>query len=314
MKWHEIRIVTTLEASDAVTEMLTSLGAGGTSIEDPNDIRNEILKPNTLDYADDEFLQSLGEDVVIKAYFSGDNNVEELSTLIKEKLDFISGFLDIGKGYQGYSEVDDEDWSTSWKKYYKPFNITERLVIKPTWEKYDINNREVIIEIDPGMAFGTGTHETTRMCSALLENYIKTGDRVIDIGCGTGILSIIAAKLGASVVDAVDVDAVAVKVAEENIKINNVDNLVRVKTGVLEDLKVEKADLVIANIIADVIVDISGSVGLYMKKGGIFITSGIIKERKQEVIKKYEEKGFVVEEIQELGEWVAIVLRCPGSL
>jgi len=115
MKWHEIRIVTTLEASDAVTEMLTSLGAGGTSIEDPNDIRNEILKPNTLDYADDEFLQSLGEDVVIKAYFSGDNNVEELSTLIKEKLDFISGFLDIGKGYQGYSEVDDEDWSTSWK-------------------------------------------------------------------------------------------------------------------------------------------------------------------------------------------------------
>lgn len=314
MKWLEIRIETTEEASDAVAEILYSLGASGTSVEDPNDIRREISKPNTLDYADDNFLQSLGDDVVIKAYFSGDTNIEELSYRIKEKLIFTSNFLEIGKGYQGYTEVDDEDWSTSWKKYYKPFHLTERLVIKPTWEDYDNNSGETVIEMDPGMAFGTGTHETTRLCSVLLEKYLKEGDSIIDVGCGTGILSIIAAKLGASKVIALDIDEVAVRVSKENIVINNVENLIEVYTGVLENNDRQKSDIVIANIIADVINNICTNVVLNIKTNGIFIASGIIKDRKNEVIKTYEEKGFRVEEIQELGEWVAIVFKCLGSL
>jgi ribosomal protein L11 methyltransferase len=314
MKWFEIKVITTQEASDAVTEMLTVAGAGGTSIEDPNDIRQEILKPNTLDYADEEFLDSLGEDVVIKAYFHGDNNIEELTSLIKEKIKFIGNFLNVGKGYEGYTEVDDEDWGTSWKKYYKPLHLTDKLVIKPSWESYDKSNEEIIIELDPGMAFGTGTHETTRMCAVLLEKYMKKGDRIIDVGCGTGILAIIAAKLGASFVTAVDIDEVAVRVAKENIQINNATTSVNVQKGVLNDIEKEEYDIITANIIADVIIDVSGSVSSYLKKGGLLITSGIIKERSCEVIDAYEKKGFLKEEVQELGEWVAIVFKCLGSL
>lgn len=314
MKWNEIRIKTTEEAQDAISYMLTSIGAGGVAIEDPNDIRREVAKPNSLDYADDEFLEALGEDVVIKAYFPGETNISELVSVIKEKLSFISSFLNVGEGYCGYSEVDDEDWSTSWKKYYKPFHLTDRLVVKPSWENYDNKDDEEVIELDPGMAFGTGTHETTRMCSALIEKYLKTGDKIIDVGCGTGILSIIASKLGASRVTAVDIDEVAVKVTKENCAINKVDDNVFAFKGVLEDIEKEKADIIIANIIADIIIGISESIPSYLKKDGVFITSGIIKERKQEVLDQYLKKGFKCEEIIELGEWVAIVLRCLDSL
>ncbi|RXE57877.1 50S ribosomal protein L11 methyltransferase [Acetivibrio mesophilus] len=313
MKWIEIRIKTTEEAYDAISYMLTSIGAGGVAIEDPNDIRREALKPNSLDYADDEFLNSLGEDVIIKAYFPGETNISELVSLIKEKLDFIGGFLNVGEGYCGYSEMDEEDWSTSWKKYYKPFHLTDRLVVKPSWENYDNKEDEIIIEMNPGMAFGTGTHETTKMCATLLDKYVKDGDRVIDVGCGTGILSIIASKLGAAEITAVDIDEVAVKVTKENLEINRVDNVFAFK-GVLDDISKEKRDIVVANIIASVIIDISSSIPYYLKKDGFLIASGIIQERKQEVLDECLKKGFKCEEIIELGEWVAIVLRCLDSL
>ncbi|MCX7923214.1 MAG: 50S ribosomal protein L11 methyltransferase [Clostridia bacterium] len=314
MKWIEIKIKTTEEASDAVAEMLTSIGAGGVAIEDPNDIRREIEKPNSIDYADEEFINSLGEDVLIKAYFPGTNSIVELTELIKEKMKFISQYLDIGEGYTGYSEVDDEDWSTAWKKYYKPLNISDRVVIKPTWEEYEVRNNEVIVELDPGMAFGTGTHETTKMCAQLLEKYIKDGDTVIDVGCGTGILSIIAAKLGAKHIDAVDVDEVAVRVTKENCSINKVSDKINAFKGILDDVKKEKVDVVVANIIANVIIDLGETMPHYLKKDGLLITSGIIKERKQEVIETYLKHGFVHEVTQELGEWVAIVFKCQDSL
>ena len=212
MKWLEIQITTTEEASDAISEMLTSIGAGGVVIEDPNDILARINSPDSLDYADEEFLSSLGEDVVIKAYFPSHQGREGVVELIKEKLVFISGFLDTGKGYSGISEVDDEEWATAWKKYYRPFNISSKIVIKPSWEDYTAKENETVIELDPGMAFGTGTHETTRLCACMLEKFVKAGDSVIDLGCGTGILSIIAAKLGAKRVLAADIDETAVRI------------------------------------------------------------------------------------------------------
>jgi len=313
VKWIEIRIKTTEEAYDAVSYMLTSIGAGGVAIHDPNDIKREAQKPNHIDYVDDEFLNSLGEDVVIKAYFPGETNIPELISLIEEKLAFIGSFLNVGEGYCGYAEMDEEDWSTSWKKYYKPFHLTDRLVVKPSWENYDNKNGEIIIEMNPGMAFGTGTHETTKMCAVLLDKYVKNGHKVIDVGCGTGILSIIASKLGAAEITAVDIDEVAVKVTKENLEINKVDNVCVFK-GVLDDIEKEKRDIVVANIIANVIIDISSSVPYYLKKDGLFIASGIIKERKQEVVDEYLKRGFECEEIIELGEWVAIVLRCLDSL
>lgn len=314
MKWVEIKIVTTEEASDAVSEMLTSIGAGGVSIEDPNEIRRQLESPGSLDYADEDFLNSLTEDVTIKAYFPSVTFGEGLVGLIKEKLSFISSFLDIGSGYSGMSEVDDEDWATAWKKYYKPFGISERMVVKPSWEDYKAKEGETIIELDPGMAFGTGTHETTRLCAQMLEKYIKPGDRVIDLGCGSGILSIIAVKLGAEHVQAADIDEVAVKVTRENCAINGVAGKVTAIRGILDDLEKQKADVMAANIIADVIAGISPKVQDYVKEGGYLITSGIIKERKEEIIERYKALGYVVAESIELGEWVAIVFRCPGSL
>lgn len=314
MKWTEIRIKTTEEAYDAICEMLTSIGAGGVIIEDPNDIKREIAKPDSLDYADDEFLNSLGEDVIIKAYFSGDKNLSELLQLINEKIRFISNFLDTGEGYTGCSEVDDEDWATAWKKHYKTFHLSEGIVIKPSWENYIEKKDEIVIELDPGMAFGTGTHETTRMCAQLLEKYVKKGDTLIDVGCGSGILSIIAAKLGAESIMAVDVDDVAVRVTRENCRLNQVENFITAVKGVLSDLKAEKADIVVANIIADVIVAISGTVPVYVRPGGYFITSGIIRERKEDVVSAYSSLGFSLDSAVEMGEWVAMVFKCPDSL
>lgn len=314
MKWTEVRINTTEEAYDAVSEMLTSIGAGGVVIEDPNDIRKQVESPDSLDYADDAFLSSLGEDVVIKAYFLTELANTELINLIIEKLSFISKFLDTGKGYAGCSEVDDEDWATAWKKHYKPFHISDGIVIKPSWEDYQAGEGELVIELDPGMAFGTGTHETTRLCSQLLEKYVSPGDTMIDVGCGTGILSIAAAKLGAGHITAVDIDEVAVRVTDENCRINGVESGITAIRGVLTDVPKIKVDIIVANIIADVIIGIADNMRLLIKDGGIIITSGIIKERRDEVLEAYTSRGFVREDLMELGEWVAIVFRWQDSL
>ncbi len=314
MKWTEVIIKTTEEASDAVSEMLSSIGAGGVVIEDPNEIRRQIESPDSLDYADKEFMDSLGTEVTVKAYFNEAMTPEELSVLIREKLEFISRFLEVGKGYTGYKAVDDQDWATAWKKHYKPFHISDSVVIKPSWEEYEKKPGEIIIELDPGMAFGTGTHETTRLCSQLLEKYVRDGDRVIDVGCGTGILSIISVKLGAAHVKAIDIDEVAARVSLENCAINGVSDKISVSRGVLADLDPQKADIVVANIIADVVIGLSGLMPQYLKQGGILLTSGIIRERKDDVLKAYTAMGFELISVDEMGEWVAIVFRCPDSL
>lgn len=316
MKWYEIRISTTDEASDAVSEMLTSMGAGGVAIKDPFDIRKELLKPDTLDYADEEFFESLGEDVIIQAYFQDGWDIEDLLRQVNDGLKNIAQFLEVGKGLEGYGEVDDEDWSTAWKKYYKPFKLTGRIVIKPTWEDYTAGDEEIIVEMDPGMAFGTGTHETTQMCSLLLDKYMKAGGKVLDIGCGTGILSIIAAKLGAEKVEAIDIDEVAAKVARENIEINRESDKINVFRGVLSDIDRgnNKYDIIVANIIANVIIDLAAFIPYYFKKDSLFITSGIIKERKQDVLDACANNGLSCIEALEMGEWVAMVFKCQDTL
>ncbi|QNU68550.1 50S ribosomal protein L11 methyltransferase [Ruminiclostridium herbifermentans] len=317
MKWYEIRVNTTNEASEAVSELLTSMGAGGIAIMDPFDIRKEIQKTDTLDYADDEFIESLGEDVIIKAYFQNSLDINDLLKQINDGLENISQFLDVGKGIDGYGEIEDEDWSTSWKKYYKPFKLTERIVIKPTWEHYDAEQNDIVVEMDPGMAFGTGTHETTQMCSKLLDKYMKDEFEVLDVGCGTGILSIIAAKLGAQKVDAIDIDEVAVRVANENISTNNESSKITVFKGVLTDFKQndKKYDIIVANIIANVIIDLASVIPYYLKgNNSLFITSGIIKERKLEVLEACAKNRLDCIETLEIGEWVAMVFKCQDTL
>lgn len=312
MKWTEIKILTTEEANDAISDMLVSIGAGGVAIEDPNEIRRQIMTPNSLDYADEKFLTSLGHDVTVKAYFHEGLNINEIISLVKDKLTFISQFLDIGKGTVEIVSVQDEDWENEWKKYYKTFQLTDKVVIKPSWEKCEINDK-IIVELDPGMAFGTGTHETTKMCSILGEKYVKKDDLVLDVGCGSGILSIIASKLGAKDITAVDIDEVAVRVAKENCQINNIKNI-NVMAGTIESIKCEEVDIIFANIIADVIIYIKKFIPNLLKKSGKVIVSGIIKERKQDVIDAFEDENFVIFDELEMGEWVAMVFKCQDSI
>jgi ribosomal protein L11 methyltransferase len=316
MKWYEIRVNTTEEASDAVAEMLTTMGAGGVAIKDPFDIRKELEKPDTLDYADEEFFNSLGDDVIIQAYFQDSNDINELLAKINKGLENISQYLNVGKGLSGYGEVDDEDWSTAWKKYYKPFQLTDRIVIKPTWEEYTVKPGDIVVQMDPGMAFGTGTHETTRMCSILLDKYITQDCKVLDVGCGTGILSIISAKLGAEKVQAADIDGVAVRVAKENVEINGETAKIEVFQGILSDINpdINKYSIIVANIIANVIIDLSSLIPYYLDKNAFFITSGIIKERKQDVIDACNANGMSCIEAIEMGEWVAMVFKCQDTL
>lgn len=314
MKWIEVKITTTQEASDALAEMLMQAGAGGVAIEDPFDIKKVVQTPGSLDYADSEYLDSLGDDVSVSAYFHDSENIAELKAVIQEKVADVSRFLDTGKGHVAVREVAEENWSENWKQYYKPVKLSDGIVIKPSWEKYDCRPGETVVELDPGMAFGTGNHETTRMCAQLLEKYMKEDTDVLDIGCGSGILSIIAAKIGARSVLALDIDEVAVRVAGENCARNGVNKRVKCVSGVLDDLKPFKNGIIVANIIARVIVDLSRSIPHYIEDGGLFITSGIIRERGEEVKTAYLSRGFELLEERQSGEWVAMAFRCQGSL
>jgi len=314
MKWIELQVKTTSEASDAVSQMLMSMGSAGVAIEDPEELKREAQNCKTWDYADESFLKTLGEGVLVKAYYPAERSGTELTESVRERLKEISQFLDAGECEVVLREVDEEDWSESWKKYYKPFYITEGVVVKPSWEKWLPEKDELVIELDPGMAFGTGTHDTTRMCAVLVRKYLKKGDRVLDVGCGSGILSILSALLGAEKVEAVDIDPVAVDAARENCAINGVEDLVNVRAGVISDINEGKFNLIVANIIADIIIDIAGDVLKRLLPGGIFITSGIIKEREREILEKYSGLGFKTVLTDRSGEWVAIVFRCPDSL
>jgi ribosomal protein L11 methyltransferase len=202
----------------------------------------------------------------------------------------------------------EEDWANNWKQYYKPTKIGDKIVIKPIWEEYEASENDLLVELDPGMAFGTGTHETTRMCAQALERYVKEDSVVFDVGTGSGILAIIAGKLGAKHVVGVDLDPVAVDSAKENLKFNDVNNI-EILHGNLLDVVKGKADLVVANIIAEIICILTPDVKKALDKDGIFITSGIIHDRREMVINNLEENGFEILEVNKDGEWNCIVAR-----
>ena len=219
------------------------------------------------------------------------------------------GGADLGTLRLELSGVKDDDWSENWKKYYKPFRIGTHLVVKPTWEAYQPSPEDLIIELDPGMAFGTGTHETTSMCMQLLEKHLKSNMRVMDVGTGSGILAIAAARLGAKEVLAIDIDPAAVKVARENIVLNHVEDRVRAVEGDLCKSEAMPCDLAVANIVADAIRMLAAPLTRHLAKGGLLICSGIIREREQDVLDAALAAGYVVADRLEKGEWVALALR-----
>ena len=284
---------------------------GGVMIEDPKDFLFQKKNELDWDYVEEEVFNKSGQDgVLIKTYIPEERNVLELIETVKARIALLPSFgLDIGEGSVSLSNVNESDWANEWKKYYKPTKVGKKIVVKPSWEEYEKQEGDLIIELDPGMAFGTGTHETTSMCIRELENYVDETKTVFDIGCGSGILAIAAAQLGAKEVVAGDLDEVAVKVSKENCEINNVSDKVVVKHGSLFEVVDSKADVIVANIIADIIKILAKDVSKFLKDDGVFISSGIILAKIDEVCQALEENGFEIVKVERLGEWSAIVSK-----
>lgn len=307
--WIEVRVITKSEALEPVSGIFYGLDCKGVAIEDPNDILEREQGPLTWDFADINVLEHKGEVAVVKAYFSEEDNIEEVLEYINEKMKELKDLgIDTGVAKVESEKMHEEDWANNWKKYYKPTKVGERIVVKPIWEEYEPKGNELVLELDPGMAFGTGTHETTRMCIQALDKYVKEDNTVFDVGCGSGILAIAAAKLGAKMAVGVDLDPVAVESAKENIGFNKLDNI-QILYGNLVEVIDGKADIVVANIIAEVICILTEDVKRVLKEDGYFITSGIIHDRVDMVTNKLQEVGFEVVEINKDGEWNCIVAK-----
>ncbi|MCT4621191.1 MAG: 50S ribosomal protein L11 methyltransferase [Marinisporobacter sp.] len=314
MKWIEVKIKTTTEALEAVANILYDVGVGGVAIEDPNDPIFQQKETGDWDYMDESVLESDFEGAIVKGYLPESEDLLDKIELIKQSVEKIPQYnLDKGLGEVTTSEVYEEDWANAWKKYYKPKKIGDQVVIKPSWEEYTPSPDDIVVELDPGMAFGTGTHETTMMCIQNLEKYVKNTSTVFDIGCGSGILSIVAAKLGAKEVIGVDLDEVAVKASKQNVLDNGVDGTVTIKHGNLMDVINGQCDIVVANIIADVIIYLSDFIKDFMKENSVFIASGIILEKVDEVVHALEKNEMEIVEVRRQGEWAAIVSKAKGD-
>lgn len=253
------------------------------------------------DFIDKDVFKLGPYELIIKVYFSPEEKDKylELERVLKEK-----GFTDLL-----IREEDDVDWSNNWKKYYHTLEIGKKIAIKPCWEAYENKDNRVIVEIDPGMAFGTGSHETTYLCLEALEKYIKPQDKVFDIGCGSGILAIAAIKLGAESALCVDIDENCIKASKNNAKLNRVDDRMIIYKGNLLDKVEGKADVIISNIIAEIIAEMIPKLNSHLNEGGRFILSGIIHDKIDLIKSALEREGLELVEIKEKNEWVRIIGR-----
>ena len=307
--WIEVRVITKSEALEPVSGIFYSLDCKGVAIEDPEDILGREQGPLTWDFADINVLEHKGKFAVVKAYFAEEDNIEEILGYVIEKLVELKEMgIDLGEAKVEHEKMYEEDWANTWKQYYKPSKVGEKIVVKPIWEEYEQKEGELVVNLDPGMAFGTGTHETTRMCIQALEKYVKEESTVFDVGCGSGILAIAAAKLGAKLAVGVDLDPVAVESSIENVGYNNL-NKIEILHGNLVEVIDGKSDIVVANILAEIICILTDDVKRVMKDGGVFITSGIIHDRVDMVCEKLEATGFEVIEKNRDGEWNCIVAK-----
>lgn len=316
MDWIEITVRTNTSGADMVSELLMRAGASGTVIEDRLDAARKEEGPLQWDILDPSILAAMDEDVLVRGYLPLDAAYSErivslretLCALTREQLGFDAGPLTLD-----LHNVSDEDWAENWKQYYKPFRVGKRLVVRPVWEPFDASDEDIVLSIDPGMAFGNGTHETTAMCLSLLEAHIRPGCSVLDVGTGSGILALAAARLGASSVVAVDLDPVAVRVARENIERNGLSGVIDARVGDLLAGIDARADVIVANIIADVIILLSEALRRHIQPDGMFICSGVISDREADVCGAIEAAGFSIHHIERQGEWVAIAAAAPPA-
>lgn len=315
MKWNKITIDTTVEATDMISYELSEMGIEGIEVEDHVPLTEEERKKMYVDLLPDEIAPNDGK-AKISCYIEPEEDLESISLKIREMLSDISRFMDIGAGTLSYGETEDKDWINNWKQFFKPFRLDDTIIIKPTWEKAEnVGSDDIIVEIDPGTAFGTGSHETTRLCISQIKRFLKPGAKVLDLGCGSGILSIIALKLGAGSVVGTDIDPNAIIATQENLAVNHVEDgkMTAYEGNLLEDEELcqrigdGQYDIVVANILADVIIPLSGIARRFMKKDGYFITSGIINTKAEEVEQVMRDNGFTIVDVIPMGEWVSIV-------
>jgi ribosomal protein L11 methyltransferase len=318
MKWIRFTLDTHTEAVDMLSYMLNEIGVEGIEIEDHMPLSEEDKKKMFVDILPDP--EENDGSAKVHFYMEPENcNPEKVMLDVQNILQEISQVCEIGKGTISLSETEDKDWINNWKTYFKPFRASEDIVIKPTWVDYEKEkDSDVLIEIDPGIAFGTGSHETTKLCIQALDQYVRSGDSVLDIGCGSGILSIAALKLGAGHATAIDIDETAVKVAAENMEVNHLpsDSYTLFDGDLLTNpyIKVRAGighDIVVANILADVIIPLTGIIRPHLKKGGLYITSGIIDTKENDVAVSLEEAGFEILHVEHMKEWCCFIAKAP---
>jgi ribosomal protein L11 methyltransferase len=314
MRWARISVVTTHEGADLIANILMELGAAGTEIDDPS-LVNEYIDAGLWDYTDLPRAEDT-ETVTVRAYLPEDARLESSLLALAERIAALRhAGAALGAGTISHSFVADEDWAETWKAYIHTEKIGERIVVRPTWEEYTPSADEIVIELDPGAAFGTGAHATTAMCLRWLEHLVSPGMRVYDVGCGSGILAVAAAKLGAGEVIAMDYDPVAVSVAEENIRQNNVHNVVACESDLLSACEgAAPAELITANIIADVIIRLFAQLDRHLAPGGTLLASGIIDDRIADVEHAAAQHGFTVLDMTCEKEWAAMIIRRTSDL
>ena len=306
--WIEITIHTTNEASEIVESILLDYGSTGVAIEDPTTLEENlhddfgtIVELSPTDFPD------VG--VVVKGYINELNFDDETFTRFKGELEQLGQNINIGEFFKiETTTIKDSDWENSWKDYFDILNIGEKFVIVPTWREYENEENKYVINIDPGMAFGTGGHETTSLCIKNLEKYVKPHDNIIDVGCGSGILSIAASYLTDGEIKAVDLDKLAVDVSRENFALNNLENRIVVEEASLLTKETKKYNVIVANILAHIIELMLDDAYKLLEDGGYYITSGIIKDKKDELLEKMLERGFKLVEETSDNEWYSFVV------
>jgi ribosomal protein L11 methyltransferase len=305
MTWSQLKVTCNVKHLDTLCAIMSVIDSS-IMIEDYSDIETG-LKTVYGDLIDESILNSDKSIASCSIYVAEDININEYISFIKSQLD--------ENGIDGKIEVlgtDEEEWATAWKKYYKPTHIGHKMVIVPSWETYDAQDDEIVIDMDPGMAFGTGTHETTRLCAAFLEEYVNAGDYMLDVGAGSGILAICASKLGAEYCAACDIDPIAVRTEKENAELNGCKNIDCFVSDLLSDVTLKDGrayDIVTANIVADIIIKMSPEIGAFVKDGGFVITSGVICEREAEVDAAMTAGGFLKVTSKYDGGWCAGVFK-----